>query len=271
MTRGLIAASVALLVMIVLAFGSLFTVQQTEQALLTQFGRPVRVIETAGLHTKLPFIQTVIPFDRRLLYLGTPSEEVIPGDQRRLIVDSFTMFRITDPLKFYQAVGTGKQGVQLRLDAIVSSAIRRALGTRPLPDVLSADQDRIMASIRDQVNSEMASFGVFVEECGSAAPISRGRIRRRFCRACSRNGTVWQPRRALRAPRRPQNPRRRGRDRTGDPGECQRPGGGAAGHAAPPPVCIAFRQKAERLGVWRRLERIAPRSTMDDQARVDAG
>ena len=164
MTRGLIAACVALLVVILLAFGSLFTVQQTEQALLTQFGRPVRVIETAGLHTKLPFIQTVIPFDRRLLYLGTPSEEVILGDQRRLIVDSFTMYRITDPLKYYQAVGTGEQGVQLRLDAIVSSAIRRALGTRPLPDVLSADRDRIMASIRDQVNSEMASFGVFVDD-----------------------------------------------------------------------------------------------------------
>ena len=164
MNRALIAGGAALIVVIVVLLGSCFTVQQTEQALVTQFGRPVRVIEQPGFHTKLPFVQTVIGFDRRLLYLGTPSEEVILGDQRRLIVDSFTMFRITDPLKYYQAVGAGEQGVQLRLGSIVSSAIRRALGTRTLPDVLSADRDRIMANIRDQVNGEMTPFGVFVED-----------------------------------------------------------------------------------------------------------
>lgn len=164
LNRALIAGGAALIVVIVVLLGSCFTVQQTEQALVTQFGRPVRVIEQPGFHTKLPFVQTVIGFDRRLLYLGTPSEEVILGDQRRLIVDSFTMFRITDPLKYYQAVGAGEQGVQLRLGSIVSSAIRRALGTRTLPDVLSADRDRIMANIRDQVNGEMTPFGVFVED-----------------------------------------------------------------------------------------------------------
>ena len=81
---------------------------------------------------------------------------MILGDQRRLIVDSFTMFRITDPLTLLPGGRRRRGGLQLRLNAIVSSAIRRALGTRPLPDVLSADRDRIMASIRDQVNSEMS-------------------------------------------------------------------------------------------------------------------
>jgi len=162
MRRGLVVGLAGLVVLFILVSSTLFTVGQTQQALITQFGRPVRVIEHPGLHSKIPFVQTVIEFDRRLLYLGTPSEEVILGDQRRLIVDSFTMFRITDPLRYYQAVGAGEQGIQIRLNSIVSSAIRRQLGTRELPDVLSADRDRIMASIRDQVNGEMKGFGVIV-------------------------------------------------------------------------------------------------------------
>lgn len=164
MTRAAIAGLAALVVAVIVAFASLFTVDQTDQALITEFGRPVRVIEQPGLHSKLPFVQSVIGFDRRLLYLGTPSEEVILGDQRRLIVDSFTMFRISDPLRYYQAVGAGERAVEIRLNAIVSSAIRRALGTRTLPDVLSADRDRIMANIRDQVNEEMRGFGVIVQD-----------------------------------------------------------------------------------------------------------
>ncbi len=164
MKRALIIGLAAIVVALVLINASLFTVAQTNQALITEFGRPVQVINDPGLHTKIPFVQTVIEFDRRLLNLVTPSEEVILGDQRRLIVDSFTMFRITDPLRYYQAVGAGEEGIQVRLNAIVSSAIRRQLGTRSLPDVLSADRDHIMASIRDQVNGEMKGFGVVVED-----------------------------------------------------------------------------------------------------------
>jgi membrane protease subunit HflC len=164
MRRTAVALAAALFVLFVFVNATLFTVGQTDQALITEFGRPVRVIDQPGLHSKIPFVQTVIEFDRRLLNLPTPSEEVILGDQRRLIVDSFTMFRITDPLRYYQAVGAGEQGIQDRLNAIVSSAIRRQLGTRSLPDVLSADRDRIMASIRDQVNGEMKGFGVLIED-----------------------------------------------------------------------------------------------------------
>jgi membrane protease subunit HflC len=160
----MIAGLAGLVVLFILVTSTLFTVGQTQQALITEFGRPVRVIEQPGLHSKIPFVQSVIEFDKRLLYLGTPSEEVILGDQRRLIVDSFTMFRITDPLQYYQAVGSGEEGIVIRLNAIVSSAIRRQLGTRSLPDVLSVDRDRIMASIRDQVNGEMKGFGVLIRD-----------------------------------------------------------------------------------------------------------
>ena len=107
---------------------SLFTVDQTEQVLITQFGQPVRVISDPGLHAKLPFVQTVISFDKRLLNLELPGEQVILGDQRRLVVDSFTLFRITDPLLYYQSVGTVEDGIRGRLNSIVSASLRRVLG-----------------------------------------------------------------------------------------------------------------------------------------------
>jgi membrane protease subunit HflC len=149
----------AVLFVVNLAF---FTVSQTEMVLITQLGEPVRVIDTPGLHAKFPFIQTAIPFDRRLLDYGSPSEEVILGDQRRLIVDSFTRYRITNPLEYYQAVGPTEDGIRGRLDSVVTSSLRRVLGSESLLDVLSAQRDRIMAAIRSQVNGEMKGFGVDV-------------------------------------------------------------------------------------------------------------
>jgi membrane protease subunit HflC len=139
-----------------------FTVSQTEQVLITQFGRKVRVIEQPGLHMKLPFVQTAIVFDRRLLDFDTPPEEVILGDQRRLIVDAFARFRITDPLTYFQTVGPTEQGIRDRLDSVLSSAMRSVLGNEQLLDVLSAQRTRIMGAIQQRVNREMASFGVAV-------------------------------------------------------------------------------------------------------------
>ncbi|MDW8399674.1 MAG: protease modulator HflC [Acetobacteraceae bacterium] len=143
---------------------TLFTVHQTQQVLITQFGQPIRTITTPGLHAKIPFIQTVIAFDRRLLDYDGPPEEVILGDQRRLIVDSFTRFRIADPLLFFQTVGQFEAGVRGRLNSIVSSALRRVLGSEPLIAVLSAERTRIMSEIRRQVNEEARRFGIIVED-----------------------------------------------------------------------------------------------------------
>jgi membrane protease subunit HflC len=164
MSRTLIAALAALFVAALLIDGTLFTVQQTEQALITQLGQPVRVIEKPGLHAKLPLMQTVITFDRRLLDYAVPPEEVILGDQRRLIVDSFTRFRITDPLRYYQAVGAAEEGIRARLNSVVSSSLRRVLGNEQLLNVLSSERGRIMSLIRDQSNAEMRNFGVTVED-----------------------------------------------------------------------------------------------------------
>ncbi|WP_159994403.1 protease modulator HflC [Roseomonas sp. 18066] len=154
------AAAIALLA----AASSLFTVYQTEQVLVTRFGQPVRVINDPGLHVKLPFVDTVISFDRRLLDFDAGGEEVILGDQRRLIMDSFTRFRITDPLLFFQTVGAQEAGIRARLSSIVVSSLRRVLGSESLLAVLSADRSRIMTEIRRQVNDEALRFGVAVED-----------------------------------------------------------------------------------------------------------
>jgi modulator of FtsH protease HflC len=164
MSRVAIAAIAALVVLFVLVEATLFTVDQTEQVLITQFGDPVRVIRQAGLHTKTPFVQTVIGFDKRLLNLELPGEQVILGDQRRLVVDSFTVFRIVDPLLYYQSVGPAEGAIRGRLNSIVSASLRRVLANNKLLDVLSAKREQIMATIRDQVNVEMKGFGVAIED-----------------------------------------------------------------------------------------------------------
>ncbi len=164
MKRTLIIVLAAAAVLLIIADASLFTVTQTEQALVTQFGQPVRVITTPGLHVKLPLVQTVIGFDRRLLDYEVPPEEVILGDQRRLIVDSFARFRIVDPLRYYQAAGVTEEAIRARLNSVVSSSLRRVLGNEQLLNVLSSQRGRIMGLIRDQSNAEMHGFGVTVED-----------------------------------------------------------------------------------------------------------
>ena len=164
MNRLLPFGAILLLLAAIVAGSSLFTVAQTEQVLITQFGQPIRVITAPGLHAKLPFVQTAIPFDRRLLDFDVASEEVILGDQRRLIVDSFTRFRIVDPLRLFQAAGPTEGVIEARLGAVVSGSLRRVLGNESLLDVLSAQRDRIMSRIRTEVNGEMQGFGIAVED-----------------------------------------------------------------------------------------------------------
>ena len=164
MSRPVLAGLVAVFALFVLASASLFTVQQTEQVLITQFGQPIRVINTPGLHVRVPFVQQVISFDRRLLDYETPGEEIILNDQRRLIVDSFTRFRITDPLRYFQAVGAAEDAIRARLNSVVTSSLRRVLGGETLLNVLSNDRGRIMGLIREQVAGEMRGFGVTVED-----------------------------------------------------------------------------------------------------------
>ena len=122
----------------IIGFSSLFTVNETEQAIVIQFGAPVDVIEEPGLHFKTPFVQNVIYIDKRILDLDIEPEEVIALDQKRLVVDAFARFRIEKPLMFYQAAGS-EIVARSRLKTILVAAMRRVL------DALLDDVDRQLA------------------------------------------------------------------------------------------------------------------------------
>ena len=162
MNRVGIAGIAVIVVLGIILGASLFTVSQTQQVLVVQFGKVERTIEDPGLHAKWPIVQNLIGFDRRLLAVELPGEEVILGDQRRLIVDTFTVFRISDPLRFYQAIGPTSDNIRGRLNSVVTGSLRRVMGNNKLLDVLSADRERIMSVIRGQVNTEMQNFGVTI-------------------------------------------------------------------------------------------------------------
>ena len=112
---------------LIVAFSSLFTVYQTQQALVVRLGRPVRVVSEPGLNVKAPFIDSVVYFDKRILDLEAPSQEVIASDQKRLVVDAFAQYRIQDALRFYQTLGS-IAGANSQLSILLNSALRRVLG-----------------------------------------------------------------------------------------------------------------------------------------------
>jgi len=156
-----IAFAILLIVIGILLNGALFIVDQTETALVLQFGKPVKVVANPGLEFKIPFVQNVVYFDKRLLDVEPPPEEVIASDQKRLVVDTYTRYRIVDPLLFYQTVGT-EDSVRARLTAMVSSSLRQVVGKVPLSSLLSAQRADIMHLIRDDVHAAAKSFGIDV-------------------------------------------------------------------------------------------------------------
>lgn len=161
MPKTVSAILIALGALAVLGFQSVFVVQQMEQALVTQFGEPVRVIKEPGLALKAPFIQNVIFMDRRILELDANPEEVIASDRRRIVVDAFARYRISDPLRYYQSLRTDALAQQ-RLSSILSSSLRGELGKRPFAALLTADRQSLMTSIRDQMRSQAKALGIEV-------------------------------------------------------------------------------------------------------------
>jgi membrane protease subunit HflC len=158
---SLIAIGVAVVIALVVIFGSMFTVDQRQQALVVQLGDPIRVVQEPGLNFKVPLIQDVIYIDKRILALEGPTEEVIAADQKRLQVDSFARFRIVDPLRFFQAVGT-EQVARQRLAPLLNSALRQVLGNQDFQATLSGERARMMTDIRDILNREAKPLGLDV-------------------------------------------------------------------------------------------------------------
>jgi modulator of FtsH protease HflC len=152
---------VLLVAALVVAYSSLFTVYQTEQALVVRLGKPVRVVSEPGLHVKLPFIDSVIAIDKRILDLEAPPQEVIASDQKRLVVDAFARFRIKDPLRFYQTLGS-KTAADSQLNILLNSALRRVLGEATFIQVVRDERAELMARIRDLIDHEAANYGIQV-------------------------------------------------------------------------------------------------------------
>lgn len=134
---------------------ALFIVDQTEQALVLQFGNPVRAEQTPGLKFKTPFVQNVEYFSKQLLDFDAESKEVIAADQKRLIVDAFVRYRITDPLRFKQTVGD-ERTMRSRLNSILESSLRQVIGSVPLSTVISEKRPEIMQDIRELVNAQVS-------------------------------------------------------------------------------------------------------------------
>jgi membrane protease subunit HflC len=146
---------------IFVAFFSLFTVPQTTQALIVRLGDPVRTISAPGLHMKVPFIDSVIYVDNRILDLESGAEEVIAADQKRLVVEAFARYRIRNPLRFYQTVGS-IDGANSRLSPLLNAALRRVLGDVTLTQVVRDDRAALMARVRTQLDAEAQAFGIEV-------------------------------------------------------------------------------------------------------------
>jgi membrane protease subunit HflC len=156
-----IAALIALLVVVIIGYSSVFTVQQTEQVLVLRFGEMVDVATEPGLHFKAPFIDAVVTIDKRILDLENSSQEVIASDQKRLVVDAFARYRIKDALKFYQSVGS-VQTANLQLGALLNAALRRVLGEVSFIQVVRDEREQLMGKIRDQLDREAGGYGIQV-------------------------------------------------------------------------------------------------------------
>jgi modulator of FtsH protease HflC len=173
MRIGLAGGAIAVLIIIaiILGYSTLFTVSQTQQALVVRLGKPVRVITEPGLNVKVPFVDSVIYIDKRILNIESPAQEVTLSSQdkssataelvgERLVVDAFARYRITAPLKYYQTVGVS--GADAQLTILLNAALRRVLGAATLTDVVRDRRDELMVKMREQIGRDAQPYGIEV-------------------------------------------------------------------------------------------------------------
>ena len=156
--------SIILILLIIGAFvagQALFIVDETKQAIILQFGEPISTVQTSGLNTKLPFVQNVILFEKRVLSSDAPPQEYLTSDKKRLVVDHVTRWQIDDPLLFFQAVRT-EAGARARLDDIVFSELREELATVEFGDVISQERENIEERVAAAAAEKAAEFGIWV-------------------------------------------------------------------------------------------------------------
>ena len=162
--RGcLVLCSLAALIFLawLTVYSALFTVYQTEQALVLRLGQPIRAVTQAGLNLRIPLIDSVVYIDHRILDLENPAQEVIASDQTRLVIDAFARYRINDALKFYQTIGS-VEDANSRLSILLNSALRRVLGKAIATDIVRDKRSQLMALVRGQLENEAKFFGIAV-------------------------------------------------------------------------------------------------------------
>jgi len=152
---------VGLCVLLVMALRTFYAVSETEQVLVTQLGRPVRLVKTPGLHLKVPFLQQLTFFEDRLLDYDAAPAPVITRDKKNLVVDNYAKWQISDPLKFLQTV-QDEAGAQARLDDIIYSKVREQLGLHDLVEVIASERDPIMRVVTASSHEASMAYGIAV-------------------------------------------------------------------------------------------------------------
>ena len=161
MSLKIIIPIVLLVVIVILLAGAVFTVDETEQAIVTQLGKYVRTVTEPGLNFRIPFIQSVHKFEDRVLEYDAAAAKIITSDKKHLVIDNYARWRIVDPLKLYQSV-RNEFGAQARLDDIVFSEIREELARHTLSEIVSVNRAAIMDKVGRKCDLKAREYGVEV-------------------------------------------------------------------------------------------------------------
>ncbi|HVO22914.1 MAG TPA: protease modulator HflC [Candidatus Margulisiibacteriota bacterium] len=140
-----------------------YTVPQWEQAIVVQLGEPVRTVQEPGLYFKLPLVQNVLYFDKRLLAYDAAPKEILTKDKQQLVVDNFSRWRIRDPLQFYRTV-RDEAGAQSRLDDVIYSIVRENLGRHTLREIMNEQRTEVMAEVTKESDAKARDYGIEVAD-----------------------------------------------------------------------------------------------------------
>lgn len=158
-----VALGVGLLIAGRYGFGPVVITQEGEQKIILTLGKP-RTVTAPGVSLRLPLIETVRTFERRLLYLNTPSSSITTRDQESLVVDNYAAWRIADPVKFHSSFPAGRSGAEPQINQVVRGAVREVVGQQTLAEVVTTKRAEIMQQITEKTNQSLGKFGIEMKD-----------------------------------------------------------------------------------------------------------
>ncbi|MBW8015032.1 MAG: protease modulator HflC [Planctomycetes bacterium] len=159
MSPKLIIPIVIVVIVAILLAQSVFTVDETEQAIVTQLGKYVKTASEPGLHFKIPFVQMTKKFEKRVMEYDSKPAKMITSDKKQLVIDNYARWRIVDPLKFYEKVRSEQSAID-RLDDIVFSEIREEIARHTLTEIVTANRDELMQKVTEQCRAKASEYGI---------------------------------------------------------------------------------------------------------------